>query len=297
MKVYKGHVYIGSEASNHGLQVYDLNQLTTLSKAYRASNSTVHAVQTFVPTTVYTEFGSSHNIVVNEETGFLYSVGSKTCAGGLHIVDINEPANPQYAGCYSADGYTHDAQCVIYTGPDTDYTGHEICFGYNEDTLTIVDVTHKDSIKLISRYGYVGSQYTHQGWLNAEQTHLLMDDELDEQRNPTLDGHTRTIIWDVSKLDIPRLVGNFYSSAQSIDHNQYIHNGQSYQSNYCAGLRVLDTTQITSGILSETGYFDVSPECSSAVFSGTWSNYPYFQSGTLAVQSIEKGLFLLKAQF
>lgn len=28
--------------------------------------------------------------------------------------------------------------------------------------------------------------------------------------------------------------------------------------------------------------------------TGTWSNYPYFTSGNVAVQSIEKGLFLLK---
>lgn len=297
MKVYEGYVYIGSEAKDHGLQVFDLHQLTALSKAYRSSNSTVHSVATFAPTLVYTEFGSSHNIVINEQSGYLYSVGSKTCAGGLHIVDIREPANPKFAGCYSDDGYTHDAECVIYKGPDTRYTGNEICFNYNEDTLTIVDVTHKDAIKLLARYGYAGSQYTHQGWLNAEQSHLLMDDELDEQKEASLDGHTRTLIWDVSTLDIPTLVGNFYSSEQSIDHNQYIHNGYSYQSNYCAGLRVLDTSGMTSGTLSEKGYFDVAPDCNKAVFSGTWSNYPYFKSGTIAVQSIEKGLFLVKTQF
>jgi hypothetical protein len=57
-----------------------------------------------------------------------------------------------YAGCYASDGYTHDAECVIYSGPDAEFQGHEICFNYNEDTLTIVDVTHKDAPKLLSRY-------------------------------------------------------------------------------------------------------------------------------------------------
>lgn len=66
------------------------------------------------------------------------------------------------------------------------------------------------------RYGYAGSQYTHQGWLNAEQSHLVMDDELDEQKEASLDGHTRTMVWDVSRLDMPTLIGNFYSSEQSI---------------------------------------------------------------------------------
>lgn len=102
-------------------------------------------------------------------------------------------------------------------------------------------------------------------------------------------------------------------SPSSLDHNQYIHNGYSYQSNYCAGLRVLDTTKMVTGELSEKGYFDVAPECNKAVFSGnfdstlshshslthlgTWSNYPYFASGTIAVQSIEKGLFLVKVLY
>jgi hypothetical protein len=29
---------------------------------------------------------------------------------------------------------------------------------------------------------------------------------------------------------------------------------------------------------------------------GTWSNYPYFPSGNIAVQSIEKGLFMVKVR-
>jgi choice-of-anchor B domain-containing protein len=305
MKVYKGHVYIGSEAKNHGMQVFDLHQLSEASAAYRLRNSDKNRNVTelghvnlgvkYEPTVVYTEFGSSHNIVINEASGFLYAVGTKTCAGGLHMVDIREPANPQFAGCYAEDGYTHDSECVIYSGPDTRYTGREICFNYNEDTLTIVDVTHKDEVHLLSRYGYQGSAYTHQGWLNPEQSHLMLDDELDEQEYAPLQGHTRTMIWDVSKLDEPKLTGNFYSEETAIDHNQYIHKGMSWQSNYCAGLRVLDANNLQSGSTKELGYFDCAPECDTADFSGTWSNYPYFESGTIAVQSIEKGLFLVKS--
>lgn len=29
------------------------------------------------------------------------------------------------------------AQCVIYRGPDEKYQGVDICYGYNEDTLTM----------------------------------------------------------------------------------------------------------------------------------------------------------------
>ena len=67
-----------------------------------------------------------------------------------------------------------------------------------------------------------------------------------------------------------------------------------YQSNYCAGLRILDVSNIEGADLNEVGYFDVAPDCSAPGFSGTWSNYPYFKSGNIIVSSIERGLFVLK---
>ena len=35
------------------------------------------------------------------------------------MIDVSDPTNPQFSGCYGGDGYTHDAQCVIYHGPDS----------------------------------------------------------------------------------------------------------------------------------------------------------------------------------
>jgi choice-of-anchor B domain-containing protein len=312
VKIYKNFAYIGSEARNHGMSVFDLSQLTTLAKEYRSSeafhvhaNTTssarttahVNLGNTLEPTSVYKEFGSSHNIVINEETGYLYAVGTKTCDGGPHIIDVRDPANPTFVGCYSADGYTHDAECVIYKGPDDRYTGHEICFMYNEDTLTIADMTDKENMRMLARHSYDGAVYTHQGSLNADMTHLLLNDELDEEEISGLDGHTRSMIWDVSKLDTPTLIGNFYSSEKAIDHNEYIHNGVSWQSNYCAGLRVLDARSLETGVTKELAYFDVSPECDTAIFMGAWSAFPYFKSGNIIVQSIERGLFVLKPTF
>ena len=107
------------------------------------------------------------------------------------------------AGCFSLDGYTHETQCVIYAGPDTFYRDREICFNSNEDTLTIVDATDKLEQVQLSRTGYGGSAYTHQGWLTEDQRFFLVNDEGDEIafKHPT-----RTWIWDVSDLDAPVLV-------------------------------------------------------------------------------------------
>jgi len=288
IKVYQHYAFIGSESSGHGLQVFDLHQLLPLTPIGPGT-----PMRQFTHTAHYGEFGSSHNININEDTGYLYAVGSKTCGGGgLHIVDIRNPTNPQFAGCFSADGYTHDTQCITYDGPDTRYKGQEICFCYNEDTLTIVDVSNKSSLVMLSRIPYETSQYTHQGWLSSDRTHLLMDDELDEIFGSGTDGHTRTLIWNVEDLTKPVWVNTFYSAARSIDHNQYTHNGRAYQSNYCSGLRVVDVSSIPH--VSAVGFFDLAPDCDDVDWWGTWSNFPFFPSGNLIVSSIERGLFVLR---
>ena len=42
------------------------------------------------------------------------------------MVDVSDPLNPTFAGCFGDDGYVHDAQCTIYTGPDTEHQGKEV---------------------------------------------------------------------------------------------------------------------------------------------------------------------------
>jgi hypothetical protein len=66
-----------------------------------------------------------------------------------------------------------------------------------------------------------------------------------------------------------------------------------YQSNYQAGLRVVDISKVTAPV--EIGHFDTVPYGSDAPgFGGSWSNYPYFRSGTIVVTSGSEGVFLLK---
>lgn len=284
VKTYNNHAYIvgdGSGNSTHGLQVFDL---TTLSSVTPGS--------TLTETAHMGGFGNAHNIAINEDTGYAYVVGSNQCSGGLYMVDLSNPTSPTYAGCFSSDGYTHDAQCVVYNGPDTDYSGSEICVAYNEDTITIVDVTTKTNPMQISRSLYQGSQYTHQGWfMDDTQSTLIMNDELDEQNN----GHnTTSYIWDVSDLDYPQEIGRYVGPTQSIDHNLYTQNGYVFESNYRAGLRILDGSDVVNGNLTEVAYFDTIPNSNSAQFSGTWSNYIYFASGNIIMSDIGNGLFTVK---
>ena len=76
----------------------------------------------------------------------------------------------------------------------------------------------------------------------------------------------------------------------------YFYRGNlAYESNYCAGLRILDVSNIKEGNLTEVGYFDVSPNCDApSFFEGAWSSYPFFASGTIVMSTIDRGLFVLK---
>ncbi len=281
IKVYRNHAYIVSEASSHGMQVFDLTQLRDVTSPPVTFSETAH----------YDSFGSAHNIAINTDAASAYVVGSNTCAGGLHMISLKVPASPTFSGCYSDDGYTHDTQCVDYAGPDTNYSGREICFSANEDTLTIVDVTSKDAPVQLARAGYTGRGYAHQGWLTEDHHYFLLDDELDESNF----GHgTRTYIWDVSDLSQPQVIGTYTAETPAIDHNLYVKGNLVYQANYRAGMRILDATDVANGTLTEVGYFDIFPASDSANFNGAWSVYPYFASGKIVVSGIEQGLFVLR---
>lgn len=285
-KVYKDHVFVVADGAGHGLQVFDLARLRNLHVNYTGPVR-------FTEDVMYNEFGNCHNIAINEDTGFLYCGGSSTCNAGPHMVDIREPKNPKFVGCAAMDGYAHDIQVITYDGPDTRFTGKEILFGFNEDSLTIYDVTNKDQPIILSRTPYVGYAYTHQGWLTADRRNLLLNDEADEVRGNN-DGFTQTYIWNVESLTRPVHISSFFSPVRSVDHNLYIKDNHSYQSNYESGLRILNIDNIYSGELKEVAYFDCRPGQDGLRFFGTWSNYPYFKSGVVAIQSIERGLFILQ---
>ena len=297
VKVYKDHAFIVADgAAAHGMQVFDL----TLLRDVKPEDMPV----TFQPTAFYDKLNSSHNIVINEETGFAYAIGNRaggeTCGGQLHMINIQDPKNPTFAGCFyhktpggASSGSAHDAQCVTYRGPDTKYVNKEICFNSSSSSFIIADVTDKDNPELVARTTYPNLAYTHQGWLTEDHKYFYMNDELDELNGNV--ENTRTLIWDLEELEDPVLVSEFMLSTKTSDHNLYVRGNYLYQSNYQAGLRILDISDPTNPV--EVGHFDTTPNAGDeAGFGGSWSNYPYFDSGIIAVSSRGEGLFLVRKQ-
>lgn len=282
VKVYNNHAFIVSEAANHGMQVFDLTKLRNVN------------ISTFLfADAVYSEFGNAHNIVINEDSGYAYAVGTNTFNGGPHFINIQDPQNPVAAGGFAMDDYSHDAQVVTYNGPDTEHVGKEILIGSNASIVSIVDISDKSNPVSISTtsYGQVG--YTHQGWFTEDQSHFILGDELDEAQ---IGFNTRTIIFDFSDLDNPQFKFEYYGPEAAIDHNGYVKGNEFYLANYTAGLRIIDVSSVASSQMQETAYFDTYPSSNSANFNGVWNVYPYFSSGTILVSDIDRGLFLLKKQ-
>ncbi len=281
IKTYNNYAFIVSEALDHGMQIFDLTKLRNV------TNPPV----TFTEDAHYNGFGNAHNIVINEDTGFAYGVGTNTYNGGPHFVNIQDPLNPTATGGYTGGSYTHDAQVVTYIGPDTDYIGSEIYIGCNGNEVVIVDVTDKSNPVSIATIGYSNIAYTHQGWLTEDQKYFIVGDEGDESN---FGFNTRTIVLDLTDLDNPAFSFNYFGQTPAIDHNGYVKGESYFQANYTGGMRVIDISNIDNGNFTEVGYFDSYPDNNNTSFHGVWSIYPYFSSGNIVISDIEGGLFIVR---
>ncbi len=279
IKVYRDHAYIVADgAGEHGMQVFDLRRLRD-----------VPGPQAWAADVHYGDFGHSHNLAIDEQSGFAYAVSTDTCEGGLHIVNLATPNNPLFAGCHNVTK-THDTQCVVYEGPDTAHRGRQICLSSNEDRLEVVDVTEKAAPLSLSSITYPQMRYVHQGWLTEDHRFFLLNDEFDEVE---LNLSTRTHVFDVSDLDAPEHLYAHDLGTSATDHNLYVLGDRVFEANYASGLRVLRFGDLASRDIAEIAFFDTYPDTDGPSTQGAWSVYPYLPSGTILVSDIANGLFVL----
>ena len=304
VKVYNNHAYIVSDGNgNHGMQIFDLRRLRGL---------TGNPVQTWVKADVDglktwgtgQGRGVAHNIIINEQSGYAYVVGTTGYANkGIVIFNLNTSlTNPPEVGKYETGGNCHDAQVMIYDGPDPDHQGKELFFGAFDGTdfLRILDVTNKTAITQISSMSYSNKYYTHQGWFTEDKRFFIFGDEVDEEY---IGFNTRTMVYDLQDLDNPVLYHTHYGATKAIDHNGYVRGNRFYLANYAAGMRVMkiDGLYDPTPSITEVSYFDMFPNNNNAGFNGTWNVYPYFESGNLIATGFgnelvngDGGLFILR---
>jgi choice-of-anchor B domain-containing protein len=155
-------------------------------------------------------YDGSHNIVINETTGFAYVAGVHLKSGAANNACANEtparfntlildlagdPTNPSVAACID-DAGEHDFHVVNYTGPDADHPGKEILFVFDGrdregqasgnpvgGKTLIWDVTDKANIVELSSFRVPGNVFSHNGATTEDQDFLFIGDEIDELVN------------------------------------------------------------------------------------------------------------------
>ena len=281
VKVFNSFAYIVSEATDHGVQAFNLTKLRDV----------INPPVEFTSDREYAYIKSAHNIFINENSGFAYVVGTPDYQGGPIFLDINDPFSAIESGNYADDGYSHDVQVVTYNGPDTDYIGKEILIGSNENEVAIIDVTDKANPQKISTISYSNIGYTHQGWFTEDFKYFLLGDELDERDFGT---NSRTIIFNFTDLDNPVYHMDYLGPTAAIDHNGYIKDNIFYQANYTGGVRMIDISDIENKNLTEVGFFDTFPDNNNTSFNGAWNVYPFLPSGNIIISDINRGLFVIR---
>jgi choice-of-anchor B domain-containing protein len=238
--------------------------------------------------------------------------------GGMQIVDLNDPENPQpltsYLGFTTAHNiYIEEATARAYVcgannargfhvidltnptqpqalGSYTTTYVHDLYVRDNiatiaeiyEGTFSILDVTNPaNPVLLAGPISYPGS-FTHNAWLTGNGDYLLTSDEV---------VGARVRIWDVRNLAGISQVGSYQAPvADSIVHNVIVRGNLAYISYYSEGVRVIDVSDPT--LPEEIGYYDTWTGPSGG-YNGAWGVYPFFPSGNIVVSDIESGLFVL----
>ncbi|MBL9031754.1 MAG: choice-of-anchor B family protein [Phycisphaerae bacterium] len=274
------YAYAVSDSSGVGIQVIDLSQIdngvATLVRNYSQGGHT-----------------TTHTLLENTQSGFLYACGGNIASGGFKPISLAaDPTFPTFTGTNWTTSYVHEALIVSYTAGT--YAGREIAFLFRGNSsgarMSIVDVTNKASLSTLASVTYPGQNYCHQGWLSIDRKYLYVNDEIDgpNQNVPRM----LTRIFDVSDLSTPRLVSTFTNGLPAVDHNEYTKGRYLFQSNYTTGLRIWDVSNALKPV--EVAFIDTRPQDDGTGYNGAWGNYPYFDSGTVLVSDIENGLFVVK---
>lgn len=270
IRTFGDYAYITSEGGL-GLQIINLSNLplSAPSKFY-VGNGVVDSL--------LDRFHSLHI-----DNGFAYLYGGNFQQGGVVIVDLADPWNPNYVGKweneYIHDGFVQDNKiwaCKIYAGE-----------------FSVIDVTNKANPVLLATQ-QTPNQFTHSNWLSTDKNYMFVADEVDGE---SLTSYDVSDLNNIKQLD--RYTANFEPNA--LPHNVYLindsvrtgsnrdflvvaHNG--------AGVTILDVSQPEKMV--EIAYYDTQPQ---DITYGIWGAYPYFPSGRIVGGDSNLGLCVFQPTY
>lgn len=257
-KTYSHYAYISNEAGN-GIKIIDLSGLpnTVISKD-----------------TIIQGIATAHTI--SEADGYLYLNGGTSV--GCTILDIHtNPWYPIHVGHYGTH-YLHDC----YVRNDTLYGA-----AISDGLLTIVDVTNKANPIEINTHTYPDA-FTHNTWLNDVGNVCFTTDELDG---------AYIYAWDVSdpsNIQYLDKIRSILGAGYSVPHNIHVLNDYGVTAYYKDGVVIFDVSHPDNMV--EVAHFDTNL-LNGGGYEGVWGVYPYLPSGNILVSDMQKGLFVLNANY
>jgi len=257
IKTHGNYAYIVTEgtSSGRGLQIVDLSQLPNTA-------TLVNTIETW--------FTRAHNIFI--DNGFAYVIGTNN-GGGMHILDLSNPVNPNRTYYYTGSNYIHD----VYVWNDT-------VAAAAEDSYDLIDVTNKFNPQLISVSASLPGIYAHSGWMTEDKRYFVATEEFNQIDITIWDLYDRTT-WDliVPSWQMP--------GSSSIVHNLFVKGNYAHIAYYTSGYVVLDISNPTNPQLA--GQYDTYPQNNGGSYDGAWGCYPYLPSGNTIISDIQTGLYVL----
>jgi choice-of-anchor B domain-containing protein len=298
---FGNYAYFVTEIVGSQIVIVDLSGLDSLAAA-DSPDSVVPA-----QTTLWSGGGylASHNIFINESSGFAYiagvSLGSPNACGNNEpprfntlVLDLNSDAsNPTVAACLANAG-EHDFYVVNYIGPDSDHTGKEIAFVFDGRDRTgaaiggftaIWDVSDKANIVELARFRTPGLVFSHNGWTTDQQDFLFIGDEIDELvaagwsfssffaqpfEDPTKKPRTGTYIIDIRDLDAPSFFLRYEDETVGADSNLMVEGDKLYIASYTSGTRVINIARDAGSgdvVLTPFGRLDTEPRLGNSILN------------------------------
>jgi len=243
--VIKDHAYITTEGrgDDEGLQVLSLAGLPDTA---------------FLLTTYDSTFTTGHILqkdVYKPDEPYIYISGTDA-TGGVHILDVSNPADPVEVGLHNPGDYVHD----VHVRGDRMYT-----FQFNIGVIQVVDISDKTNPVLLASIDDPGGA-THSGWTTDDNNFLLVADE----RNGFVGR-----IFDIRDLENIFEVSTFTSNPNTFVHNPYVSGDFAYLAHNREGLRVYDVVDPSNPV--EIGYYDTVTD-ENAGSGGLWSACPFIPS-------------------
>ena len=238
IEVYADHAFIGSEQANHGLVVFDLRQLRTVLDRPRSSPTTARGPASTATRTPRASTPPPGSCTPTAPTR------ARAAAAASRSSWTSEPRAPVFAGLRHRRRLHPRLAVLRRTRARTPRTSASRSASTRTDRRQATTAGHRRRHE--RRRGRPPVQHRllrrrlHPPGLGHRRPHATSSSTTSSTRRTSAATRGRTSGTSPTSTR-PSLIGVHTGSTAAIDHQQFIHGNFTYQSNYRAGLRILET--------------------------------------------------------